>query len=50
MRRLKVVLKKELKDSIRDRRALWVAMLPAVFGPMLMMLMLSSAARVSAGM
>ena len=44
MSRFKVVLKKELKDSLRDRRALLVAMLPAIFGPVMMMLLLSSAA------
>ncbi|MCP4897548.1 MAG: ABC transporter permease [bacterium] len=44
MSRLKAVFKKELKDSMRDRRALMVAMLPAIFGPVLMMLLLSSAA------
>ncbi len=40
-----VVLKKELKDSTRDYRALMVAMLPAIFGPVLMMFMLSQAAK-----
>lgn len=40
-----VVLKKELKDSLRDRRAMMVAMLPAIFGPFLMMLMLSTVAK-----
>ena len=44
MNRFKAVLKKELVDSIRDRRALMVAMLPAILGPVFMMLMLSSAA------
>lgn len=41
---LVTVFKKELKDSLRDRRALMVAMLPAIFGPLLMMLLLSSVA------
>lgn len=44
MNRFKAVLKKELVDSIRDRRALMVAMLPAILGPVFMILMLSSAA------
>ena len=38
------VFKKELKDSLRDRRALLTAMMPALFGPLLMMTLLSSAA------
>jgi len=41
---LLVILEKEIKDSLRDRRALAVAMLPAIFGPFLMMYMLSTAA------
>lgn len=44
MNGLMVIFKKELKDSLRDRRALLTAMLPAVFGPVLMMTLLSSAA------
>ena len=44
MSRFKAILKKELVDSIRDRRALMVAMLPAILGPVFMILMLSSAA------
>jgi sodium transport system permease protein len=38
------VFRKEFKDSLRDRRALLTAMLPAIFGPVLMMLLLSSVA------
>ena len=45
MNRFRVVLNKELKDSMRDRRAWMVAMLPAIFGPVLMMFLLSSAAK-----
>ncbi len=41
----RVMFAKELKDSLRDRRAMMVAMLPAIFGPVLMMLMLSSVAK-----
>lgn len=44
MSRFKVVFRKELMDSGRDRRAWMVAMLPAILGPVLMMLLLSSAA------
>ena len=41
---LLVVFKKELKDSLRDRRALLTAMLPAIFGPVMMMTLFSSIA------
>ena len=41
---LGVVLRKEIKDSLRDRRALMTAMLPAIFGPVLMLFLLSSVA------
>ena len=44
MRGLWVVFKKELKDAIRDRRAIMVAMLPAILGPAAMMFMLQSVA------
>ena len=44
MSRFMVMLRKELKDSIRDRRAILVAMLPAIIGPVLMMSLLSSVA------
>lgn len=40
-----IIFLKELKDALRDRRALMVAMLPAVFGPLAMMLLLSTAAK-----
>lgn len=39
-----IVFKKEYIDAIRDRRALMVAMLPALLGPVLMITMLSTAA------
>lgn len=39
-----VVFKKELKDAVRDRRALMIAMLPALLGPVAMMFILSTAA------
>ena len=38
------VFKKELVDALRDRRAVMVAMLPAIFGPFAMMFLLSTAA------
>jgi sodium transport system permease protein len=41
---LVTVFKKEMKDSLRDRRALLTAMLPAIFGPLMIMTLLSSAA------
>lgn len=41
----RVMFEKELKDALRDRRAMMVAMLPAIIGPVLMMLMLSSVAK-----
>ncbi len=44
MRGLWIVFKKEYLDAIRDRRALMVAMLPAIFGPVLMITLLSTAA------
>jgi len=44
MNGMMVVFKKELKDSLRDRRALLTAMMPAIFGPVMMMALLSSAA------
>lgn len=44
MRGLWVVFKKEFKDAIRDRRAVLVAMLPAIFGPVAMLFILSTAA------
>lgn len=44
MRGLWVIFKKEFKDALRDRRAVLVAMLPAIFGPMAMMFILSTAA------
>ena len=39
-----VVFKKEAIDALRDRRALMVAMLPALLGPLAMITMLSTAA------
>lgn len=39
-----VMFKKETRDSLRDRRALLVAMMPALLGPLLMLLILSTAA------
>lgn len=45
MNRFLTVLRKEIKDSARDRRALMAAMLPAIFGPALMIMLLSSAAK-----
>lgn len=39
-----VVLAKELKDSLRDRRSLVTAMLPALLGPFAMLAILSAAA------
>jgi len=39
MKLIKAVLKKEFKDSIRDRRALMVAILPALLAPVLMAFM-----------
>ncbi|MEO1087414.1 MAG: hypothetical protein AAFY88_24515, partial [Acidobacteriota bacterium] len=44
MRSLWVIFKKEVIDAIRDRRAIMVAMLPALIGPMVMMFMLQTAA------
>ena len=43
MKRFKAIFKKEMKDSIRDRRAILVAMFPAILGPMLMVSVLNSA-------
>ncbi len=45
MSSLLVVLKKEIKDSTRDYRALMVALLPAIFGPLLMGVLFSSLAK-----
>lgn len=45
MNRFLTVLRKEIKDSSRDRRAWMAAMLPAIFGPMLMLALLSSVAK-----
>ena len=39
MNRLKAVFKKEFKDSMRDRRALMMSMLPALLAPILMTFM-----------
>ncbi|MEM8997390.1 MAG: hypothetical protein AAGF23_21580, partial [Acidobacteriota bacterium] len=44
MKSLWVIFKKEVIDAIRDRRAIMVAMLPAVLGPAAMMFMLQTAA------
>lgn len=44
MNGLKAIFKKEIKDSLRDRRALMTAMLPAIFLPLMMMFLLSSVA------
>jgi len=43
--RLKAVFKKEFKDSIRDRRALMMSMLPALLAPLLMTFMLHMVAK-----
>ena len=32
----KTVFKKELRDSLRDRRAIMISLLPALFAPILM--------------
>lgn len=45
MNRFLTVLRKEIKDSARDRRALMAAMLPAIFGPLLMVFLFSSVAK-----
>lgn len=45
MNRFVTVLRKELKDSARDRRAWMAAMLPAILGPVLMIFLLSSVAK-----
>lgn len=45
MNRFLTVLAKEIKDSARDRRAWMAAMLPAIFGPVLMIALLSSVAK-----
>lgn len=42
---LAAIFKKEIKDSLRDRRALMTAMIPAILGPLLMMFLLSSVAK-----
>lgn len=42
MRGFKAIFKRELKDSIRDHRALAVAMLMPIFGPILMLALFSS--------
>lgn len=39
MNRIKAMFKKEIKDSMRDRRALMMAMLPALLAPVLMTFM-----------
>ena len=39
MRLIRAILKKELKDSFRDRRAIMVAILPALLAPVLMAFM-----------
>lgn len=44
MIRLPIVLRKELIDSARDRRALLTGLFPAIFGPLAMLMILSSAA------
>ena len=45
MNRFLIVLRKEIKDSARDRRAWMAAMLPAIFGPVLMIVLLGSVAK-----
>jgi len=45
MNRFLTVLEKEIKDSARDRRAWMAAMLPAILGPVLMIVLLSSVAK-----
>jgi len=45
MNLIKAVLKKEFKDSIRDRRAIMVAILPALLAPVLMAFMFHSMAK-----
>lgn len=42
MKGFKAIFKRELKDSIRDRRALLVAMTMPIFGPILMLALFSS--------
>jgi len=39
MNRIKAIFKKEIKDSMRDRRALMMSMLPALLAPILMAFM-----------
>jgi len=39
MNRIKAIFKKEIKDSMRDRRALMMSMVPALLGPVLMVFM-----------
>lgn len=39
-----VIFKKEFRDALRDHRAVAAALLPAIIGPVLMMIILSSAA------
>lgn len=45
MNRFLTVLRKEIKDSLRDRRAWLAAMLPAILGPALMIFLLGSVAQ-----
>ena len=46
--RMGVIFGKELRDALRDRRAVMVAMLPALLGPLALMLMLSTVAKTRA--
>ena len=45
MKRLLAVFKKELKDGLRDRRAIMVAILPAIFGPLMIGFMFHNMAK-----
>jgi sodium transport system permease protein len=45
MNRLLAVFKKEMKDSFRDRRAIMTAILPAIFGPILIGFMFHNLAK-----
>ncbi len=45
IRGIRIVFKKEIKDSLRDRRSLMTAMLPALLLPMLMIFMFHSIAK-----
>lgn len=49
MKGLWIIFKKEVIDAIRDRRAIMVAMVPAILGPAVMMFMLQSAADTKGG-